>query len=153
MKEPVWLTKQQILALHANQIQEHGGSHGVRDDSLLESALGKPQNLYCYAEPTIFEIAASYGYGIIKNHPFVDGNKRTGIVATGVFLMINGWNIEVPEPELVLTTVSVADGSLEEKAFSLWLKENSKEFSHFSKIADIETIGSVDNSLDRDRTH
>ena len=122
MNPPVWININHVLAFHSKQIQEHGGSHGVRDKGLLESALARPQHLFNYENPGIFDLAACYAYGIVKNHPFVDGNKRAGIVTAGVFLQINGFILQTPEPELVSQVTALADGSLDENEFSKWLK-------------------------------
>lgn len=130
MKQLIWLTLSHVLALHTKQIQEHGGSQGIRDQGLLESALAKPQQPFNYAEPTIFELAAAYAYGIAKNHPFVDGNKRTAIVSAGVFLAINGYFLEAPEPEVVQVVLGLADSSLGQQEFGVWLKQNCEVISN-----------------------
>jgi death-on-curing protein len=125
MKHPIWLNINHVLAFHSKQIHEHGGSHGIRDKGLLESALARPQQLFNYAKPSIFELAACYAYAITKNHPFVDGNKRTGIVTAGVFLQINGFFLETSEPEVVNKVTALADGSIDEREFSEWLTKVS----------------------------
>jgi death-on-curing protein len=127
MKEPVWISKQEIIAFHSKQIQEHGGLPGVRDDGLLESAIARPQQVFAYSDVNIFELAASYAHGIIKNHPFLDGNKRTAIITAGIFLIVNGWMLEVSEEELYLQTIALAESALSEKSFSRWLKESCQK--------------------------
>jgi death on curing protein len=131
MKEPRWLIIDEILAFHTKQIREHGGSHGIRDKTLLESALARPQHLFAYAsfESDIFLLAAAYAYGIAKNHPFVDGNKRTAMTSAGVFLILNEHTLEVPEIEMVANMTNLATGTLEEKDFGKWLKQGSHKIS------------------------
>ena len=127
MKEPVWLRKDVLLAVHERLLAEHGGSSGIRDEGLLESAIGRPQNLIAYGKPTIFDLASAYARGVIKNHPFVDGNKRTGFMAAYLFLGRNGYEFTAEESDVVIKTLAVADGTMNEKDFATWLKENSKE--------------------------
>lgn len=129
MKSPTWLNIHHIIAFHERQLREHGGLHGIRDKSLLESALARPQHLFHYEKPSLFELSAVYAVGIIKNHPFVDGNKRTGIVTAGVFLDINGFEIVVPEIELYQQVMALAENNLAENDFSTWLQTNSKKMS------------------------
>ena len=121
-----WLLEGVVLAIHDEQIAEHGGDTGIRDAGLLSSALTRPQNQAHYGnEPSIFDLAASYAYGIIRNHPFVDGNKRTGFLAAYVFLNINGWQLTSSEAEAVNVVLSLAAGEIDESGFSNWLKNNS----------------------------
>lgn len=127
MKEPIWVRKDVLLALHERLLAEHGGSAGVRDDGLLDSALGRPQNLFAYEKPTIFDLAAAYACGIIKNHPFVDGNKRSGFMAAYLFLGRNGVELTAAENDVVFKTVAVAAGKLSDREFAVWLSENSKQ--------------------------
>lgn len=124
--KPVWLRKETVLAMHERLLAEHGGSEGIRDEALLESALGRPENLLIYGKPSVFDLAAAYACGIIKNHPFVDGNKRTGFMAAFVFLGINQIDFVVDESEVVLQTIAVASGELSEEAYATWLKEHSR---------------------------
>jgi death-on-curing protein len=125
VKEPVWLRKDVLLAVHERLLAEHGGSSGIRDDGLLESALGRPQNLFAYGKPAIFDLAVSYAYGIIKNHPFVDGNKRTGFMAAYLFLGRNGYEFTASERDVVVKTLAVAEGTMSKEQLASWLKENS----------------------------
>ena len=129
MKQPVWLRKDVLLAVHERLLAEHGGRPGIRDDALLESALGRPQNLFAYGKPAIFDLAAAYGCGIIKNHPFVDGNKRVGFTAAYLFLGRNGFELIADESEVVLKTLAVAEGRMAEKEYAAWLKENCRKIN------------------------
>jgi death-on-curing protein len=113
--------------MHERLLAEHGGSAGVRDDGLLESALGRPQNLFAYEKPTIFDLAAAYACGIIRNHPFVDGNKRPGFMAAYLFLGRNGVELTAAENDVVVKTLAVAAGRLSDREFAVWLSENSKQ--------------------------
>lgn len=127
MDEPVWLTRAQVEAIHLSLVREHGGSHGLRDEDLLESALARPRNLWHYgSEPDIFSLAGAYGFGVIRNHPFVDGNKRTGFACAGVFLLSNGWELRAEEPEAVLVIRDVAAGELGEAELVAWLRDRSE---------------------------
>jgi death-on-curing protein len=125
VKEPVWLRKDVLLAVHERLLAEHGGSSGIRDDGLLESALGRPRNLFAYAKPTIFDLAAAYACGVIKDHPFVDGNKRTGFMAAYLFLGRNGYDFTAEESDVVLSTLGVAEGKVNEEHYAAWLGKNS----------------------------
>lgn len=122
-----WLGTKSVLAIHAEQLAEHGGSDGVRDIALLESALARPRNLAAYGEPDIAELAAAYAYGIARNHPFVDGNKRTALVTSVAFLLRNGCEFDATEPEAVLTFVALAAGHLTEAALAAWFREHIHE--------------------------
>lgn len=120
-----WLLNGVVLALHDEQLAEHGGSPGVRDAGLLSSALARPQNQVAYGDPSVFDLAAAYAFGIIRNHPFVDGNKRTGFLAAYVFLDLNGWELMAHEDEAVAAVLALAAGEIQEAGFSEWLKTNS----------------------------
>jgi death-on-curing protein len=121
MQEPVWILKTAALAMHRQQIAVHGGSDGIRDETLLESALAKPQNVFAYEEGVdLFRLAASYAFGLARNHAFVDGNKRVALVVSAAFLARNGWDIEAPKAELYLTFLHLADGSLSEEELTAW---------------------------------
>jgi len=122
-----WLSQNVILAVHDEQIAEHGGSLGVRDMGLLASALARPRHLYSYASPTIVELAAAYAVGIIQNPPFVDGNQRTGFLAAYIFLALNGLRLSAPEAETVRFVLGLAQGKLDEKEFCIWLRNNTTE--------------------------
>ena len=126
MQEPVWVRNDVVLAVHRRQLAEHGGSEGVRDSGLLESALARPKNLFAYseAEPDLAELAASYAFGLVQNHPFVDGNKRTAYVVCRTFLMLNGRDIEAPQKDKYITFLSLAEGSLTEKNLAGWIRDH-----------------------------
>ena len=119
-----WISERTVLAIHTEQIREHGGAHGVRDEGLLESALARPQNLAAYAEPSRAELAAAYTWGIVRNHPFVDGNKRTGLLVGVAFVNLNGATLTASEPSAVETILLVADGKFEEADLSLWFERH-----------------------------
>ena len=124
MKEPAWITREECLAIHEMMLAQHGGLAGVRDEGLLESALSKPKNLFAYAKPTHAEMAASYAAGIVINHPFLDGNKRTGFMVAAVFLEVNGYELAATEESVVENTLGLAAGKLKEKDYAAWLKDN-----------------------------
>ena len=123
--EPSWLTREAVLAIHAQLLARFGGSAGIRDDNMLESALAKPRQLHAYGQPTAYEMAAAYAFGIVKNHPFVDGNKRAGFVAAYTFLGINGIDFTAPEEEAVLFTRGLAAGDITLEEYTLWLQKSS----------------------------
>jgi death on curing protein len=123
-KNWVWIQTSVLYAVHGEQLAEHGGASGIRDESLFESALARPQNLAVYENPDIAALAASYGYGIARNHPFVDGNKRTGFVAVELFLNLNGFELNATDEACVLTMLDVAAGQITEDAFADWIRKN-----------------------------
>jgi death-on-curing protein len=118
----VWIDPRVLLAVHDEQLAEHGGAAGTRDMGLFESALARPQNLAHYGSPDVAELAAAYGSGIARNHPFIDGNKRTAFVAVELFLMLNGHDLVADDVDCVLTMLAVASGTLDEAAFATWLR-------------------------------
>lgn len=124
MREPVWVREDVLRAIHLRQLAEHGGAEGVRDVGLLDSALASPKNLWAYSNPRpdLAALAASCAFGIIKNHPFVDGNKRTGYVFLRTFLLINVRDFEASREEKYLTFISLADGTLDEGGLALWIR-------------------------------
>ena len=124
MTEWVWIDTAVVLAVHEEQLAEHGGSTGVRDIGLLESALARPMNLVAYGEPDVAELAASYGFGIARNHPFVDGNKRTAFVSVELFLQLNGYHLVADDVACMLTMLAVAAGELDEAGFAAWLRQH-----------------------------
>ncbi len=126
MKEPVWVRQDVVLAFHDSLLAEHGGSSGIRDEGLLVSALGRPENLFAYGKPTLFDLAASYAFGLVKNHPFVDGNKRIGFATAGLFLELNGYRFRAEEVDVVLRTLALAAGEMGESEYAQWMKANSK---------------------------
>ena len=125
-QEIVWLTELQVKILHSEAINLFGGSHGIRDEGLLQSALGRPQNLHAYNEDaTLFDLAASYGFGLTKNHAFIDGNKRVGLLAIRAFLFRNGFRFDPEEVETVTIMEGVATGKVSEDLLSDWIQANS----------------------------
>lgn len=121
--EPRWLSRKLVAAIHKEQIDEHGGAHGVRDEPLIDSALARPRNRREYdREADVFALAASYGYGLAKNHGFVDGNKRVAYMAMYVFLGMNGFEIDAPEPEAVIVMLELAAGERSEEQLADWLR-------------------------------
>lgn len=126
MKAPVWVLKDTVLTLHDQLIAEFGGTAGMRDNGLLESALARPEHLWAYGKPTIFELSASYAFGLAKNHPFVDGNKRIALVVAVLFLEINGLRFEAPEPEAAINTLGLAAGTVGQAKYAAWLKGQSR---------------------------
>jgi death on curing protein len=119
-----WLPKGAILAMHERQLAEHGGGTGMRDEGLLESALQRPENKLLYGIPDVADIAAAYAYGIARNHPFADGNKRTALVASRTFLLYNGYQITASKEDRLNTFLALADGSLSEEALAAWFRSH-----------------------------
>lgn len=128
MKRVRWITTAMVIAIHDEAIYEFGGMTGIRDAGLLESAVDRPRNRLDY-EPasTIFQLAASLCHGLTKNHPFIDGNKRSALLATRAFLYLNGVQLEPQEPDEVATMIALAAGSLNEASLAGWLQANSTE--------------------------
>ena len=128
--EPRWLPKSLVLAMHRSLMQQYGGLYGIRDETLLESALAKPEQRFAYEESAdIFDFAASLGFGLAKNHPFTDGNKRIAFAAMGVFLQLNGLEITATEMEAVATIMTLAEGSLSEQQLAAWLRQNHQKLA------------------------
>ena len=125
MNEPVWITREDCLAYHESLLERFGGLSGIRDESLLDSALNRPKHLLAYGKPSIFQMAASYAHGIVKNHPFLDGNKRAGFIAAALFIETNGFRFQAPEEEAVLETLALAVGETPEEAYAAWLERTS----------------------------
>ncbi len=126
MKEPAWLTREVILATHEELLALFGGLSGIRDDGLLRSALARPQQLLAYENADIFRLATAYSYGIVKNHPFIDGNKRTGFMAAYIFLEINGEKFAATEEEVVIETMALAAGKRTEEQYAVWLEKSCR---------------------------
>ena len=123
MAEPLWILEDVVYAIHRRQIAEHGGADGVRDHGLLESALTRPKNLYYFNPPSsdIAALAAAYAYGIVRNHPFFDGNKRSALVACHLFLKLNGMDLSASESEKYLIFMKLAAGELSEEELASWI--------------------------------
>lgn len=125
--EPRWLARRALLLLHAESLAQFGGAGGLRDEGLLESALARPLNLYGYegvSDPC--RLAAAYAYGIARNHPFVDGNKRAAFAAAGVFLGLNGLALTAGKAEATVAVMDLAAGTLPEEVFAAWLRDNTR---------------------------
>ena len=119
-----WVDKQALLLLHDESLAEHGGTSGLRDEGLLDSALARPQNRAVYESPDIAALAASYGVGVANNHAFIDGNKRVAFLCVGLFLAINGWRLKTTQLEATSAMLAVAAGELDEAAFAEWLRRH-----------------------------
>ena len=121
--EWVWVAGSVVYAIHEAQLAEHGGIAGLRDEGLLSSALARPQNLVAYGDdPDAASLAAAYAFGIARNHPFLDGNKRTAFVVMELFLSLNGWNLTAEDKECITTMLALASGTLPEKSLADWLR-------------------------------
>ena len=127
MSEPVWVDEADVLAIHDRLLAEHGGAEGLRDKTVLHSALGRPQHHRAYTDADVVDLAAVYTAGIVRNHPFVDGNKRTGFVATELFLRLNGCELTADDANCVLTMLSVAAGDIDEDTFAAWLRQHGQQ--------------------------
>lgn len=123
----IWLDDAVLMAVHDEQLAEHGGIAGVRDEGMFLSAMSRAQNLVAYGEPDFAELAAAYGVGIAKNHPFLDGNKRTAFVAVELFLMMNGYSLKANDVECIITMLAVASGDMDEASFAAWLRNSSMQ--------------------------
>jgi death-on-curing protein len=120
-----WLAKDVILAIHDEQLAEHGGRPGIRDMGLLESALARPVNRAAYAQTSVFDLAIAYAFGIVRNHPFFDGNKRVAFVAAALFLVEHDLEVAASDAAVAASMLSLADGSMDEGGFALWLRNNT----------------------------
>ena len=122
--EPIWVAEEVVIAIHQRQLAEHGGLEGVRDLGLLQSALARPRHVFAYTpEVDLTALAAAYGFGIAKNHPFLDGNKRTALAITDLFLMLNGSEIIAPPADVYLAMIALAEGQWGEEEYARWLKK------------------------------
>jgi len=120
-----WISSDALLLLHDESLAEHGGSPGLRDEGLLESALANPRNLLAYGHPDFAELAAAYGTGLAKSRPFVDGNKRAAFLSVGLFLLLNGYRLQATPSEATLVILSLAAGELDQEAFARWIREHA----------------------------
>jgi death-on-curing protein len=129
MPEIIWLLEETVRAVHSRQISEHGGRPGIRDEGLLLSALARPQNLSVYGDPPpdLAALAASYAFGIARNHPFIDGNKRVALVAARIFLLINDADLEATQEEKYITFLRLAEGRLSEDELAEWIRARMKQ--------------------------
>ena len=121
-----WIDRRALELLHDESLALHGGASGLRDEGLLESALARPLNLAAYGSPEVWDLAASYGVGLAKNHAFVDGNKRAAFLAVGLFLALNGYRLTAPQADATLTMLAVAAGQMDETTFARWLRQHSQ---------------------------
>ena len=119
-----WIDKRLLLLLHDESLSIHGGASGMRDEGLLDSALARPLNIVAYGEPDVADLAAACGFGLAKNHPYIDGNKRTAFLAVGLFLRLNGQRLVASQTDATLTMLQVAGSELSEPAFADWLRKN-----------------------------
>jgi death-on-curing protein len=126
MKEPVWVLRETVCALHERLLSEFGGAAGMRDEGMLESALSRPNKRFAYGSCTISELAAAYAFGLVRNHPFVDGNKRIGFATAVLFLELNRHRFTAAEVDATVRTLALAANDMNETAYAAWLEANSK---------------------------
>lgn len=119
-----WINRHALLLLHGESLVIHGGAPGIRDEGLLDSALARPENLVAYGQPDVFDCAAAYAFGLAKNHPFIDGNKRTGFLGTGMFLRLNGYRLTATPQDATLTMLALAAGELSAADYAAWLRQH-----------------------------
>jgi death-on-curing protein len=122
VSEPVWVIKAVVLAIHGEQLAEHGGQTGLRDEGLFESAIERPRNLLAYERPDLFDLAAAYAFGIARNHPFIDGNKRVSLVVCETFLALNGYDIDTNDEDLLRLWLKVSTGEINERDLADYLR-------------------------------
>jgi death-on-curing protein len=120
-----WIDRRLLVLLHDESLAQHGGASGLRDEGMLESALARPLNLAAYGDPDVAELAAAYAFGLAKNHPFVDGNKRAAFLSVGLFLGLNGWRLTATQAEATIAMFGLAAGDLGEPTFAAWLRERT----------------------------
>lgn len=126
MSDWKWVNRRVLLLLHDEGLVEHGGAPGLRDEGLLDSALARPLNLALYGEPDVASLAAAYGVGLAKNHPFIDGNKRVAFLAVGLFLAVNGFQLHASQANATLTMMAVAAGDLGDAALAQWIRDHMR---------------------------
>jgi death-on-curing protein len=117
-----WIDRRTLVLLHDESLAEHGGASGLRDETMLQSALARPLHLVSYGSPDVADLAAAYGVGLAKNHPFVDGNKRAAFLSVGLFLALNGQRLVAPQAEATLVMFDVAAGAMDESSFASWIR-------------------------------
>ena len=127
MKTPVWVLRETVLALHEQALVEFGGKTGIRDEGLLDSALANPKNLFAYGKPSLFGLAANYGFGLVKNHPFVDGNKRVSVAVAEVFVDLNAHRLVATDRQLESVTIGIADGSIRKQDATRFFEAHVKK--------------------------
>lgn len=121
----LWINRRALLLLHGESLVLHGGAQGIRDEGLLDSALSRPENLVAYGNPDVFDCAAAYAFGLAKNHPFIDGNKRAGFLGAGMFLRLNGYRLTASQHDATLTMLALAAGDIGEAEFAAWLRAHT----------------------------
>ncbi|MGK7867018.1 type II toxin-antitoxin system death-on-curing family toxin [Falsiroseomonas sp. E2-1-a20] len=127
MDEPRWLDRRALLYLHRESLRQFGGAEGLRDEGLLDSALARPRNRFAYeGDADLCNLAAAYAHGLVRNHPFVDGNKRAALAASGVFLMANGLDLTAPPAMVTVAVLDLAADDMSEAAFADWLRAHTK---------------------------
>jgi death-on-curing protein len=120
-----WINRRAQLLLHGESLVVHGGAQGIRDQGLLDSALTRPENLALYGQPDVFDCAAAYAFGLAKNHPFIDGNKRAGFLGAGLFLRLNGYRLTATPQDATLTMLALAASDLSETGYAAWLRQHT----------------------------
>ncbi len=126
--DPKWISKKALLLLHEESLSRFGGARGLKDEGLLDSALARPQNLLAYnPEADLFDLAASYAFGLGRNHAFIDGNKRAAFLSIGVFLRINGYDLKADQVDAIETIMALAAGKIDEKDIAAWIRKNASE--------------------------
>lgn len=126
MKRPVRVLRETVLSLHEQLLAAFGGAPGIRDEGLYDSALARPENLFAYGKPSVFDLAAGHAFGLVKNHPFVDGNKRTGFAVAALLIELNGYRFSAAEADVVVRTLGLAASAISEAEYSAWLKANAR---------------------------
>ena len=121
-----WIDRRALLLLHGESLVLHGGAPGIRDEGLLDSALARPENLAAYGQPDVFDCAAAYAFGLAKNHPFIDGNKRAGFLGAGLFLRLNGYRLTATQQDATLTMLALAASDITEATYADWLRTHTK---------------------------
>jgi death-on-curing protein len=129
MNEPLWITQEETLAFHSMLIANFGGSDGIRDEGKLQASLNRPKQQFHYEERSLIELAATYASGIVKSHPFIDGNKRTGLMVCQLFVETNGYRFEASEEEAALQILALADDRLRDTELTVWLEANCSKRS------------------------
>lgn len=131
MNEPLWISENIAKVIHTDQITEHGGAFGIRDENLLFASLARARHLFAYGEPTLFDLAAAYGYSLAKNHPFIDGNKRVAFMVMYTFLGLNGYSLDVAEVDVVAVMLRLTTDQENQDSLAQWLAENLFESPNF----------------------